>query len=83
VPAALRSSNTCSKTRGTPSDRLLALKATAATMYHGFLRTRCVSSECSEFLPQYLPGDPEPACMARGPPSGNRDFSLLRKLDVI
>lgn len=36
------------------------------------------------FEPQYLLGDAEPAFTARRPEaSGNRDFRLLRKLDVI
>ena len=39
APSALRSFNACSNVRGTPSGRLLALNATAATIYQGFPRT--------------------------------------------
>lgn len=43
LPPLLRSCRASSKTRGTASDRLLALNATAATINHGFRRAERTS----------------------------------------
>ena len=65
APSALRSFNACSNARGTPSGRLLALNATAATIYHGFLRTTrilqktinlCLMVNTNPQMPSQWPG---------------------------